>query len=37
VPEPDAWMLMIIAVFAVGAALRWKRRTAQDGSTGFNA
>jgi hypothetical protein len=30
-------MLMILAVFAVGAALRWKRRTTQDGSTRFNA
>jgi hypothetical protein len=25
VPEPDVWMLMILALFAVGAALRWKR------------
>lgn len=40
VPEPDAWMLMILAIFAAGATLRWKRaaeRTARNGSTGFNA
>lgn len=40
VPEPEAWMLMILAVFSVGAALRWKRagqRLSQNGSSGFNA
>ncbi len=40
VPEPDAWMLMILAVFAVGGALRWRRagqRLPQDRSTGVNA
>jgi hypothetical protein len=28
-PEPDAWILMILGVGAVGAALRGRRRTAQ--------
>lgn len=40
VPEPDAWMLMILAVFATGAALRWRRagqRLPQDRSTRLNA
>jgi hypothetical protein len=40
VPEPAVWMLMILAIFGVGAALRWKRaeqRVTHDGSTGFNA
>ena len=40
VPEPAVWTLMILAIFGVGAALRWKRanqRIAHDGPTGFNA
>lgn len=39
VPEPDTWMLMITALFAVGAALRWKRshRATPAASPRFNA
>jgi hypothetical protein len=40
VPEPAAWTLMILAIFGVGAALRWRRaghRITHGGSTGFNA
>jgi hypothetical protein len=40
VPEPAVWTLMILAIFSVGAALRWKRteqRMTRDGSTGLNA
>jgi len=36
VPEPAAWMLMILAVFGLGSALRWKRSKRPE-AAGLNA